>query len=69
MADKFLYEDILNLAPHISKKYPQASISDRAARFSPFAAITGYEDMVIEAARDVEEKIEEDRIAEDIWIC
>lgn len=58
MGDKFPYEDIINLSPHISKKYPQASRSDRAARFSPFAAITGYEDMVIEAARVTEEKIE-----------
>lgn len=60
MADKFPYEDIVNLPPHISMKYPQATMADRAARFSPFAAITGYEDMVLEAARVTEEKIDLD---------
>lgn len=57
---QFPYEDIINLPPHISNKYPQASTKDRAARFSPFAAITGYEDMVKEAARTTDEKIELD---------
>lgn len=57
MAEQFPYEDIVNLPSHISKKYPQASIADRAARFSPFAAITGYEDMVQEAARVTKERI------------
>ncbi len=57
---QFPYEDIINLPPHISKKYPQASMEDRAARFSPFAAITGYEDMVKEAARTTDDKIELD---------
>lgn len=57
MAGQFPYEDIINLPPHISQKYPQASIADRAARFSPFAAITGYEDMVQEAARVTRERI------------
>ena len=52
MAEKFPYEDIVNLPHHISKKYPQPTMADRAARFSPFAAISGYEDMVKEAARE-----------------
>ena len=53
----FPYEDIVNLPRPVSKKYVPASVSDRAARFSPFAAITGYEEMVLEAARVTEEKI------------
>lgn len=57
MAKQFPYEDIINLEPHISKKYPQATMADRAARFSPFAAVTGYEDMVKEAARVTVERI------------
>ena len=63
MADKFPYEDIVNLPPHISKKHPQPTMMDRAARFAPFAAITGYEEMVLEEARTTEERIELDEDA------
>ena len=65
MADNFPYEDIVNLPPHISKKHPQPSMMDRAARFAPFAAITGYEEMVLEEARVTEEQIhlDEDAVA------
>lgn len=58
MAEFFPYEDIVNLPRHISKVHPQATMADRAARFSPFAAISGYEDMVKEAARVTEERID-----------
>ena len=60
MTDKFPYEDIVNLPPHISKKHPQPTMLERAARFAPFAAITGYEEMVLEEARVTEERIELD---------
>ena len=60
MADNFSYEDIVNLPPHISKKHPQPTMLERAARFAPFAAITGYEEMVLEEARVTEERIELD---------
>ena len=36
------YGDILNLPHHQSKVHPQMSIYDRAAQFSPFAALTGH---------------------------
>lgn len=55
MVEKFPYEDIVNLPPHISKRHPQPTMMDRAARFAPFAAITGYEEMVLEEARVTEE--------------
>ena len=58
MAEKFPYEDIINLPPHISKKHPQPSMMDRAARFAPFAAITGYEEMVLEESRVTEDRID-----------
>ena len=58
MAERFPYEDIINIPRHISKTHPEPSIADRAARFSPFAAISGYEDMVREAARVTEERVE-----------
>ena len=60
MAEKFPYEDIVNLPPYISKKHPQPSMMDRAARFAPFAAITGYEEMVLEEARVTEERVDLD---------
>jgi len=60
MAERFPYEDIVNLPPHISKKRPQPSMMDRAARFAPFAAITGYEEMVLEEARVTEERVDLD---------
>ena len=60
MAEKFPYDDIVDLPPHISKKHPQPSMMDRAARFAPFAAITGYEEMVLEEARVTEERIDLD---------
>lgn len=50
----------MNLPPHISKKHPQPTMLERAARFAPFAAITGYEEMVLEEARVTEERIELD---------
>ena len=37
------YEDIIGLPHHVSIVHPQMSIYDRAAQFSPFAALTGHE--------------------------
>lgn len=51
------YEDIVNLPHHVSKKHPQMSAEKRAAQFAPFAALTGYEDVIDEAARLNEEKM------------
>ena len=52
------YEDIINLEHPTSKRHPRMKLSDRAAQFSPFAALTGYEDAVVEAARITEKRIE-----------
>ena len=58
------YDDIIRLPHHVSTKHPQMSMLDRAAQFSPFAALIGYEDAIDEAARLTDQKIElsEDRI-------
>ena len=48
---EFPYEDIVNLPHHVSPSRSHMSIMDRAAQFSPFAALTGYEDAVEETAR------------------
>lgn len=63
MSEKFPYEDIIHLPPHISEKHPQPTMTERAARFAPFAAITGYEEMVLEEARVTEERAELDENA------
>ena len=49
------YDDIINLPHHVSKKYPQMPIADRAAQFAPFAALTGYGEQIKETARTTEE--------------
>ncbi len=51
------YNDIINMPHHVSDKRAHMSCHDRAAQFSPFAALTGYDDSVKEAARITEEKI------------
>ena len=38
--DVHRYEDIINLPHHVSRTHPQMAIIDRAAQFSPFAALT-----------------------------
>lgn len=63
MTEKFPYEDIVDLPAHISKKHPQPTVMERAARFAPFAAISGYEEMVLEEARVTEEMSELDEDA------
>lgn len=52
------YKDIINLPHYTSKKYPRMSIEKRAAQFSPFQALTGYEEKIIETKRITKEKIE-----------
>ena len=51
------YQDILYHARPVSKVHPPMSKSNRAAQFSPFAALTGYEDAVQETARLTTNKI------------
>ena len=52
------YADIINLPHHVSKKHAQMSRAERAAQFSPFAALTGYGDKVNETERLTDEKTE-----------
>ena len=52
------YEDIINLPHHQSVTRPHMSIHDRAAQFSPFAALTGYDEEVTETARLTDRKLE-----------
>jgi hypothetical protein len=52
------YDDIINLPHHVSQTRQRMSMIDRAAQFSPFAALVGYEDAVEETARLTDDKIE-----------
>lgn len=54
------YDDIINLPHHTSSKRLPMSMLDRAAQFSPFAALTGYDAAIKETARLTEERIELD---------
>lgn len=54
------YKDIINLPHHVSKKYPQMSLKDRAAQFGAFAALTGYQDEIKETERITINRIELD---------
>lgn len=52
------YDAIINLPHHISATHPRMSMHDRAAQFSPFAALTGYEMVIQEAGRLTDQRIE-----------
>ncbi len=53
-----MYDDIIHLPHHVSKTRPQMSLEDRAAQFSPFAALTGYDAAILETGRLTEDKLE-----------
>lgn len=51
------YEDMLEMKyPYVSK-HPRMSLYNRAAQFSPFAALTGYEEAIEETGRLTDTKI------------
>lgn len=50
------YQDISNLPHHGSRNHPQMSMADRAAQFFPFAALTGHDTAIAEAARLTNER-------------
>ena len=52
------YDDMLSLPHPTSRKYPRMSAMDRAAQFSPFAALTGYEETIEETDRLTEQPVE-----------
>lgn len=52
------YADIFRLPHHQSATRKHMSLHDRAAQFAPFAALTGYDDMVNEEARVTDSEIE-----------
>ena len=58
MPDTEKYEDILYLPHHVSPTRRRMTMAERAAQFSPFAALVGYEDAVRETGRVTEQEAE-----------
>ena len=54
------YNEIMGLPHHVSTTRPQMPMSDRAAQFAPFAALTGYDAAIKETGRLTVERIELD---------
>lgn len=54
------YNEIMGYPHHVSKTRPQMPMSDRAAQFAPFAALTGYDAAIKETGRLTDERIELD---------
>lgn len=52
------YSDIISHPHYVSKTRPQMSELERAAQFSPFAALTGYDAAIKETGRLTDERIE-----------
>ena len=57
MKGQFMYDDIIDL-PRPKSAHEPMPMSDRAAQFSPFAALTGYEDAIDETARLTDARVE-----------
>ncbi|MCM1063961.1 MAG: YolD-like family protein [Eubacterium sp.] len=60
LVNEHKYDDIIDLPHHISARHPQMPLADRAAQFSPFAALTGHEAAIRETARLTEAFVELD---------
>ena len=54
------YKDMLHLPPPVSATHPRMALQDRAAQFSPFAALAGYDDALRETARRTDRFVELD---------
>lgn len=60
------YEDILNHPRPVSTRHAPMSMMDRAAQFSAFAALTGYDNVLRETARLTEQETELDEAGKEL---
>jgi len=51
------YDDIINMPHHVSANRPHMPMSDRAAQFAPFAALTGFGAVITETGRQTDSRI------------
>ena len=63
--DEHKYDKIINLVHHKSKKRNAMSMTERAAQFGAFRALSGYEDEIAETARFTDRKTELDEYAKE----
>lgn len=54
------YDDIIHLPRPVSQRHARMTIQDRAAQFAPFAALTGYDDVIEESGRLTDRRIDLD---------
>lgn len=52
------YDDIIGLPHHVSERHPRMTLYNRAAQFAPFAALTGHDSAISEAARLTDTEME-----------
>ena len=57
LQESHAYDDIINLPHHQSRQHPHMSRRQRAAQFMPFAALTGYGQVIEQAAKNAETAI------------
>ena len=55
------YDDIIHLPHPTSKKHPRMSMTERAAQFAPFAALTGFDGVIQETGRLTHQRVELER--------
>ncbi|MBR1405611.1 MAG: hypothetical protein IJ578_01575 [Bacteroidales bacterium] len=53
------YDDIIGLPHPTSKRHPRMPRADRAAQFAPFAALTGYGDVIADTTVREEAKYDQ----------
>ena len=63
------YDDIIHLPHPTSSRHPRMSMADRAAQFSPFAALTGHGAAISETARLTDRQIELSEDAKARYLC
>ena len=56
------YIGIIEHEHHVSARHPRMSMPDRAAQFAPFAALTGYDDVISETGRRTDAREEMDEV-------
>ncbi|MCI6637108.1 MAG: YolD-like family protein [Lachnospiraceae bacterium] len=54
---EFPYEDIVNLPHPVSHHHVPMPLLQRAAQFAPFAALTGYDEVIEETARQTDDRV------------
>ena len=68
LAESHEYDDIIGLPYQKSKKYPHMDLYDRAAQFSPFAALTGFDEAIEETGRMNEIRVETEEVIREEFI-